>query len=55
MELLILVLLAAAVWLVWRKPEKEKVAFRLFVLGAALCFAMYFIASFTSVLPFGSY
>ena len=55
MELLILVLLAAAVWLVWRKPEKEKVAFRLFVLGAALCFVMYFIASFTSVLPFGSY
>ena len=55
MELLILVLLAIAVWLVWRKPAKEKVAFRLFMIGAGLCFTMYFIASFPSVLPFGSY
>lgn len=55
MEFLILVLLALSVWLVWKKPEKEKLAFALFCAGTGICFFMYFVASFNSLLPFGSY
>lgn len=55
MEFLILMLLAVSLWLVWKKPHKEKLAFNLFLAGAGLCFFMYFVASFGSVLPFGSY
>lgn len=55
MEFLILMLLALSVWIIWRKPQKEALAFIMFAVGAGLCFFMYFVASFGSVLPFGSY
>lgn len=55
MEFLILILLTLSVWLVWKKPEKEKLAFAFFVAGTAICFLMYFVASSNSLLPHMNY
>ncbi|CZE47713.1 hypothetical protein [Campylobacter geochelonis] len=51
MELLSLVLFALSILVLWFKPQKEKLSFGLFLGGTAICFGMFFIASWTSVLP----
>lgn len=55
MEFLSLVLLLAAIYYLWIKPENEKMAFRFFLLGTLTSFGMYFVSSWASFLPFGSY
>jgi hypothetical protein len=50
-EFLNFVLMAAAAWLVWRRPERERVAFALLVTCTVLMVASFLIASRSSILP----
>lgn len=51
MEFLNFVLILAAAWLLLRKPEKERLAFRLVVVSAVLMVMLFAIATRTSLLP----
>lgn len=55
MELIELLLLALCIVVVLKKPEKEKLAFGLFLGGTVICYLMFVVDSFNSFLPFGSY
>lgn len=55
MELLGFLLFAISIFIAWKKPEKECWAFGAFVLGTAVCFIMFFIASWASLLPHVAY
>ena len=55
MEFLSFLFLAIAVFIAWKKPEKEGLAFGAFAMGTAICFIMFFIASWTSLLPYAAY
>ncbi|MDY3115495.1 MAG: dihydroneopterin aldolase [Sutterella sp.] len=55
MEFLTLLIYLAALAVLFFRPEKEQLAWRLFVGATAICFVMYFISSWTSLLPFGAY
>ena len=55
MEFLSFLFLAIAVFIAWKKPEKEGLAFGAFAVGTAICFIMFFIASWTSLLPYAAY
>lgn len=51
MEFLNLVLIFAAAWLVVRRPEKERLAFSLFVASAVLTVVLFTMATRSSILP----
>ena len=51
MEFLVFVLMFAAAWLVFRKPQKERLAFGLLVVCALLMVALFSFATRTSLLP----
>lgn len=51
MEFLNFVLMFAAAYLVWRKPDRERLAFRLLVTCSILMVACFLIASRGSILP----
>lgn len=55
MEFLTLTLFAISVLIVLIKPAKEQLAWTLFVTASAVCYIMFFLASWTSVLPFIAY
>lgn len=55
MEFLTLILFAISVAIVLLKPAKERLAWGFFLAGTGLCYAMFFIASWTSLLPFIAY
>ncbi|MGH1600746.1 hypothetical protein [Campylobacter majalis] len=55
MEFLSLIFFALSLIVVLFKPQKECLAFGSFVIGTLICFVMFFIASWTSLLPFASY
>ncbi|MFL1705476.1 MULTISPECIES: hypothetical protein [unclassified Campylobacter] len=55
MELLGFLFFALSIFIAWKKPEKEGLAFGAFVLGTAVCFIMFFIASWPSLLPYAAY
>jgi heme A synthase len=50
-EFLNFVLMFAAAYLLWRKPQRERLAFRLLVACTLLMVACFLIASRSSVLP----
>jgi hypothetical protein len=50
-EFLNFVFMCAAAYLVWRKPERERLAFGLLVTSVVLMVACFLIASRGSVLP----
>jgi hypothetical protein len=50
-EFLNFVLMFVAAWLVFRKPEKERFAFRLLVVSVVLMVVLFSIATRTSLLP----
>lgn len=41
MEFLSFIFLALAVFIAWKKPEKENLAFGAFAVGTAICFIMF--------------
>ena len=51
MEFLNFVLMFVIAWLVFRRPEKERLAFRLLVASVLLMVALFAIATRTSLLP----
>jgi hypothetical protein len=50
-EFLNFVLLFITALLLWRKPEKERLAFRLLVVSVFLMMAMFLVATRTAILP----
>ena len=54
MEMLMLLALSAAVFLVWRRPARENLAFGCFLFGAAICVVMYLIAVTAYFVPMGN-
>src|SRR5512143_1850852 len=54
-EFLNFVLMLVIAWLVFRKPEKERLAFRLLVVSVVLMVVLFSIATRTSLLPAVNY
>jgi hypothetical protein len=50
-EFLNFILMFTAAWLVLRKPEKERTAFRLLVVSVVLMVAIFSLATRTALLP----
>jgi peptidoglycan/LPS O-acetylase OafA/YrhL len=51
MEFLNFLIILAAGWLVWRRPERERLAFGLLVVSFLLMAAVFFIGTHTSLVP----
>jgi len=51
MEFLNFLIILTAAWLVWRRPEKERLAFRLMVASCLLMALMFLIGTHGSLLP----
>ena len=51
MELLTFALIFTTAWLVWRRPERERLALRLLVISIALMFFLFTLGTRTSLLP----
>ena len=51
MEFTNLLLIFAAGWLVWRKPDRERLAFGLLVTSAVFTAFLFFLGTRTSILP----
>lgn len=51
MEFLNFLIILAAVWLVWRRPEREKLAFRLLVASCVLMALLFLIGTHGSLVP----
>jgi uncharacterized membrane protein len=51
MEFLNLLIILAAAWLVWRKPERERLAFALLVASCLLMALLFLIGTHTSFVP----
>ncbi len=51
MEFLNFLIILAAAWLVWRHPERERLAFRLMVASCLLMALMFLIGTHGSLLP----
>jgi len=51
MEFLNFVLILVTAWLVWRRPRRERLAFRLLVVSCCLMALLFFIGSRGSLVP----
>ena len=51
MEFLNFILILLAAWMVWRRPEKEKLAFRLLVASAIIMALLFLIGTHGSLVP----
>ena len=51
MEFLTFVLMFVAAWLVWRQPEKERLAFALLITCIVLMVFLFSVGTHTSLLP----
>jgi len=51
MEFLNFLIILWAAWLVWRRPERERLAFRLLVISCLLMAFLFFIGSHGSIVP----
>lgn len=51
MEFLNFVLILTAGWLIWRRPERERLAFGLLVASFALMALLFFVGTHTSLIP----
>jgi hypothetical protein len=51
MEFANLLLILAAGWLVWKRPEKEELAFRLLLIGFFVTALLFFVGTRTAILP----
>ncbi|QCD44504.1 hypothetical protein [Campylobacter mucosalis] len=55
MEFLGFLFFGICILIVLLKPENERFAYGAFLLGTIICFGMFFIASWASLLPYGAY
>ncbi len=51
MEFLNFLIILAAAWLVWRRPERERLAFGLVLVSCVIMAVLFFIGTHTSVIP----
>ena len=51
MEFLNFLIILATAWLVWRRPEREKLAFRLLVASCMLMALLFLIGTHGSLVP----
>ncbi len=51
MEFANLLLIFIVAWLVWKRPEKENLAYRLLVIAFLVTAFLYFVGTRTAVLP----
>jgi uncharacterized membrane protein len=51
MEFLNFLVIVLAAWLVWRRPERETLAFRLLVASCILMALLFFVGTHGSLLP----
>lgn len=51
MEFLTFVLMFITAWLLWRRPERERLAFRLLVASILLMVVLFSLGTHTSLLP----
>ena len=51
MEFLNFLIVLAAAWLVWRRPERERLAFQLLVASFVIMAVLFLIGTHTSVVP----
>jgi uncharacterized membrane protein len=51
MEFLNFLIILSVAWLLWRRPEKERLAFRLMLVSCALMALMFLIGTHGSLLP----
>jgi len=51
MEFLNFLIILVAAWLLWRRPEREKLAFRLMVASCVLMALLFLIGTHTSLIP----
>ncbi len=51
MEFLNFFIIVCAAWLLWRRPERERLAFTLLVIGCFLMALCFFIGSHGSLVP----
>ena len=51
MEFLNFLIILWAAWLIWRRPEKERLAFTLLVVSCILMALLFFIGTHTSLVP----
>jgi multisubunit Na+/H+ antiporter MnhC subunit len=51
MELLNFLLILAAVWLLWRRPERERLAFGLLIVSCIIMAILFLIGTHTSLVP----
>jgi len=51
MEFLNLLIILCAAWLVWRRPDKERLAFRLMVASCVLMVLLFLIGTHGSLVP----
>lgn len=54
MEFLYLLLLAVTVFLLWRKPEKEALAWKIFVIASLICSFHFLVNGFSYLMPLGN-
>jgi heme A synthase len=50
-EFLNFLIILVAAWLVWRRPERERLAFRLLVASCLLMALLFFVGTHTSFVP----
>jgi len=51
MEFLTFLLILCSAWLVWRRPERERLAFALLVVSCLLMALLFLIGTHTSLVP----
>ena len=51
MELLNFLIILGAAWIIWRRPERERLAFTLLVVSCLLMALLFLIGTHTSVVP----
>jgi heme A synthase len=51
MEFLNFVIIGIAAWLVWRRPEREELAFRLMVVSCLIMALLFLVGTHTSLIP----
>lgn len=51
MEFLNFLIILAAAWLVWRRPERERLAFQLLLVSFVIMTVLFVIGTHTSLVP----
>ena len=51
MEFLNFLLILAAAWLIWRRPERERLAFGLLLVSCVLMALLFLLGTHTSLVP----